>query len=89
MEKTKITVEATVHKPIEKVWEIWTTPKHIMEWNSAQDDWYTPSAVNDLRVGGSFSSVMAARDGSAQFDFSGVYDEVIPNKNGLYTRGRS
>lgn len=87
MEKTKIRIETIVRKPIEKVWEIWTTPKHIMEWNSASDDWYTPSAVNDLRVGGSFSSVMAARDGSDQFDFGGIYDEVIANKKITYTLG--
>lgn len=87
MDNKKITIETIVHKPIEQVWETWTLPKHIMEWNSATDDWYTPSAENDLRVGGAFTSVMAARDGSFQFDFGGVYDEVIINKRIAYTLG--
>jgi uncharacterized protein YndB with AHSA1/START domain len=87
MERSKIKIETVVSKPIETLWEIWTLPKHIMEWNSASDDWYTPSSENDLRVGGTFSSVMSARDGSFQFEFGGIYDEVIPNKKIAYTLG--
>lgn len=87
MERSKIKIETVVRKPIEKVWEIWTLPKHIMEWNSASDDWYTPSSENDLRVGGAFSSVMSARDGSFQFEFGGIYDEVVPNTKIAYTLG--
>jgi uncharacterized protein YndB with AHSA1/START domain len=74
--KTEITVKATVHAPVEKVWEFWTDPKHIVHWNHASDDWHSPSAKNDLRVGGSFLFRMEAKDESSGFDFSGVYDEV-------------
>ena len=62
-------------------------PKHIMEWNHASDDWYSPFAENDLRVGGAFTYKMAARDGSYSFDFGGVYDEVVKNKKIVYTLG--
>ncbi len=31
--------------------------------------------------------MMAARDGSDQFDFGGIYDEVIMNKRIAYTLG--
>ena len=51
--KTTITVETTVNAPVEKVWQSWTRPEHIMQWNNASDDWHTPRAENDLRVGGS------------------------------------
>jgi uncharacterized protein YndB with AHSA1/START domain len=47
-----------------------------MKWNNASDDWHTPAAKNDLRVGGSFTYTMAAKDGSASFDFCGAYSEV-------------
>jgi uncharacterized protein YndB with AHSA1/START domain len=67
----KITVETTVAAPIEDVWRAWTTPDDIMRWNAASDDWHTTAAAVDLRVGGSFSSRMEARDGSAGFDFAG------------------
>lgn len=72
-----ITVETTIGASIEKVWEYWTKPEHITKWNFASDDWHTPSAVNDIRTGGSFSSRMEAKDGSMGFDFSGVYDAVV------------
>jgi uncharacterized protein YndB with AHSA1/START domain len=71
-----VTVEATINAPIEKVWERWTNPNHIVNWNNASDDWYTPFAENDLRPGGTFTYRMAARDGSFAFDFGGTYDDV-------------
>ncbi len=82
-----ITIEALVNAPVEKVWEFWTSPKHIMQWNNASDDWHTTKAENDVRVGGSFSSRMEAKDGSFGFDFGGVYDEVKPNEVLAYTLG--
>jgi uncharacterized protein YndB with AHSA1/START domain len=72
----KITVKTIVNAPVEKVWKYWTEPKHIMKWNNASDDWHTPFAENDLRVGGKFLSRMEAKDGSFGFDLSGIYDEV-------------
>ena len=82
-----ITVETTVNAPVEKVWECWTKPEHIVKWNNASDDWHTPRAENDLRTGGSFLSRMEAKDGSFGFDFGGVYDDVQENKYIEYTIG--
>ncbi len=83
----KVTVEATIKAPVEKVWKLWSTPEDIKKWNSASDDWHTPKAENDLRTGGTFSSRMEAKDGSFGFDFGGVYDEVIEHKIIAYTMG--
>lgn len=77
-EFTTITVEATVNAPIQKAWDYWTKPEHIMKWNFASDDWQCPKAENDIRTGGKFMSRMEAKDGSFGFDFEGVYDEVKP-----------
>lgn len=82
---TVITVEATVHAPVATVWESWTNPAHITKWNNASDDWHTPWSKNDLRVGGSFSSRMEAKDGSFGFEFGGVYDAVTTNELIAYT----
>ena len=76
IEKKSITVETTINAPIEKVWHLWTDPKHIVHWNNASDDWHTPKAENDLRVGGRFLSRMEAKDGSFGFDFTGEYTKV-------------
>jgi uncharacterized protein YndB with AHSA1/START domain len=80
-----ITVENTVNAPVVKVWEFWTTPKHIEKWNNASDDWHTPYAENDLRVGGKFLSRMEAKDGSFGFDFIGIYTVVEEYKEISYT----
>ncbi len=77
MSKAPITVETTVNVPVDKAWEIFTGPEHVMKWNNASEDWHTPKAENDLRDGGKFCYTMAAKDGSMSFDFSGVYDEVV------------
>lgn len=85
--KTEITVEATVHASVDKVWQYWTGPEHITKWNNASDDWHTPHAENDLKTGGKFLSRMEAKDGSVGFDFGGVYDDVKTNELIAYTIG--
>jgi uncharacterized protein YndB with AHSA1/START domain len=51
---------------------------------------HTPSAENDLQVGGNFKCRMEARDGSMGFDFEGEYNEVTLNESIAYkmTDGR-
>jgi uncharacterized protein YndB with AHSA1/START domain len=78
--KKLITVQATVSAPVEKVWQAWTQPQHITQWNQASPDWHCPKAENDLRDGGKFSSTMAARDGSMSFDFGGTHSKVEQHK---------
>lgn len=86
-ENKRITVEAIIYVPIAKVWKCWTEPKHIIKWNNASDDWHTPTAENDFRVGGKFSSRMEAKDGSVGFDFWGIYSRIDPLKFIGYTLG--
>ncbi|MCA9092880.1 MAG: SRPBCC family protein [Planctomycetaceae bacterium] len=83
----EITVETAVAAPIERVWEAYTTPEEIKQWNAASDDWHTTAASVDLRVGGGFSSRMEAKDGSFGFDFAGTYTAIVPNKLLEYSFG--
>lgn len=76
---TLISVEVNILAPVETVWEKFTQPEDITQWNAASPDWHTPKAKNDLRPGGSFSYRMEAKDGSMGFDLGGVYEVVIPN----------
>ncbi len=76
----KITVETTVAAPIEQVWRAWNTPEDIQQWNAASDDWHTTKSAVDLRVGGTFSSRMEAKDGSMGFDFAGTYKKVVEHQ---------
>lgn len=83
----KITVEANVAAPIEKVWKAYTTPEDIKQWNAASDDWHTTAATVDLRVGGAFSSRMEAKDGSVGFDFAGIYVNIVKHELIEYSFG--
>lgn len=71
-----INVNTMIDLPVEKVWEYWTEPVHIVNWNNASDDWHTTKATNDVIAGGKFSSRMEAKNGSFGFDFSGYHNEV-------------
>lgn len=75
----KIRIETFVKLAVEKVYEFWTDPLHIVGWNQASKDWHTVRAENDLKAGGRFTYRMEATDGSACFDFKGVHQEVVSN----------
>jgi uncharacterized protein YndB with AHSA1/START domain len=85
IEKTTITVDVLINAPVEKVWNHFTDPVHIVKWNNASDDWHSPRAENDLREGGRFNSRMEAKDGSAGFDFTGTYNKIELHKLIEYT----
>jgi uncharacterized protein YndB with AHSA1/START domain len=83
----KINVETTVAAPIGQVWQAYTTPAEIKQWNAASDDWHTTAASVDLREGGAFSSRMEAKDGSMGFDFAGTYTKIVEHKLTEYSFG--
>lgn len=83
----KITVETVVNAPVEKAWECFTGPAHIVQWNHASDDWHCPRAENDLTPGGTFNFRMEARDGSQGFDFAGTNEVVEPPRRIVYEFG--
>ena len=83
----KITVETIVAAPIDRVWQAYTNPDDIRQWNAASDDWHTTAATVDLREGGHFASRMEAKDGSAGFDFAGTYTKIVPHERIEYEFG--
>jgi uncharacterized protein YndB with AHSA1/START domain len=83
--KKTISVQAIINAPIEQVWKLYTEPEHIVQWNNASNDWHTPRAENDLKVGGKFLYRMEAKDGSSGFDFEGTYEQVKTNELIVYS----
>ncbi len=71
-----IIVKTSIKSSLEKVWEYWTQPQHIMNWNFASDEWHCPKAENNLNVGEKFSYTMAAKNGEMSFDFQGIYTKI-------------
>lgn len=80
----EITVETTVNAPIEKVWEAWVEPEHIVKWNFASEDWHCPRAEIELSVGAKFRYRMEAKDGSTGFDFEGRFTAIDPEREIRY-----
>jgi len=76
----KITVQTVVNENMEKVWDAWINPKHIVKWDYATDTWETPYAENDLRVNGKLKVRMQAKDKSVGFDLVGTYTNIIKHK---------
>lgn len=76
MSKEPITIQAIIKAPMEKVWEYYNNPKHVSNWAFAQDDWQAEGKENDLKVGGTFLTVMSAKDKSVSFDFGGTYTAI-------------
>lgn len=85
MKKSKITIQASINAPIEKVWEYYTQPEHIVKWNFADPSWHCLSAENDMQVGGIYKARMEAKDASNGFDFEAVYTEIVEKERFSYT----
>lgn len=73
MDTSKITVRATICADAQKVWDSYTNPEHIINWNFADASWHCPHAENDMRIGGVYNARMEAKDGSFGFNFEAVY----------------
>ena len=73
-----IKIDITILSPVQKVWDLFIEPQHIMKWNFAHESWHCPKAENDFQVGGKLKTRMEAKDGSFGFDLVGIYDEIIP-----------
>ena len=82
-----IVVSVEIAAPLEAVWQAYTTPEDITQWNAASDDWHTTAATVDLQAGGRFCSRMEAKDGSMGFDFEGEYTAVVPHERLAYRFG--
>lgn len=57
----QITVERIVNAPLQRVWNSWSNPTEIQQWNAPSDDWDTTHSRVDLREGGDFLSAWKPR----------------------------
>jgi len=85
--KNPITISAQIKGDLKKVWDYYTLPEHITQWNFADPTWHCPWATNDMKPGGKYVARMEAKDGSFGFDFEVVYDQIVNQKSFSYTIG--
>lgn len=87
MTPEKITVTANILASKQKVWDYYTQPEHITQWNFADPSWHCPTASNDMTVGGRYVARMEAKDGSFGFEFDAVYTAIHPGESFTYEFG--
>ena len=87
MNTEKITVQTTIAADKTKVWNYYTQPQHITNWNFADPSWHCPKATNNMIVGEQYFARMEAKDGSFGFDFIANYLEIINQEKFTYEFG--
>lgn len=80
-----ITIERVIDAPIERVFDAWITPADLVKWHHAGDDWTTPYAEVDARVGGVYKIGYQNPEGEVVFDLVGRYTEVTRPTRLAYT----
>lgn len=84
METNEIKIQSIINAGSKKVWEYYTLPAHITQWNFASPDWCCPNAENDMTIGGKYRARMEAKDGSFGFDFEAIYTQIESGKQFSY-----
>lgn len=71
-----IKTEVMLLAPIDRVWDHFTDPKHVVKWFFAMPRYKCSKAENDLREGGSFHYLMEAKDKSYGYELLGTIKEI-------------
>jgi uncharacterized protein YndB with AHSA1/START domain len=77
-ENTTLRMERTYEAPAQAVFDAWTSEEVMRRWWHAGNDWETPVARVDLRIGGAVRVVMRDPHKDAEYGGGGVYTEIDP-----------
>ncbi len=80
---TALTLKRHYPVPPEKVWRAWTDAQALIRWFKP-DGFTAPLAQADVRVGGRYRVLMVDPEGK-EYDLSGTYREVVPNRRLVMT----
>ena len=80
---TEILVTREFNAPKHLVYKAYTTPELVRRWWAGKRGEMTVAEI-DLRVGGTWRSVMIASDGT-EVAFHGTYREIVPNERLVHT----
>jgi len=82
--ETSLQVRRTFSAPPEKVFRAWTEPEALKKWCAPSEEYSTPSAEVDLKVGGKYRIVMQAPNGN-QHIAAGTYRKISPPRKLVFT----
>lgn len=75
----------TIRASREKAFEAWTDPGQLRQWFAVAEDFTTPIAEVDLRVGGRYRLGMKAPGENPLLIVGGVYREILPPERLVFT----
>ncbi len=82
---TYLQVRRILDAPREMVFRAWTEPEMLKRWFRVSEDYSTPIAEVDLRVGGRYRLGMRPPDGSPALIVGGMYREISPPERLVFT----
>jgi uncharacterized protein YndB with AHSA1/START domain len=71
-------IERTFDAPADKVFEAWTSEEVLRRWFHVYEEWDTPTAEVDLRIGGEVRVVMRDSSDGTEHGARGHYTEIEP-----------
>ena len=83
--ETTLRITRTIAAPRELVFQAWTEPDSLRRWWGVREDYSTPVAEVDLRVGGKYRFGMQDPDHQEPFIVGGTYREVKPPEKLVFT----
>jgi uncharacterized protein YndB with AHSA1/START domain len=83
--RTTLRMKRTFQAPAQAVFDAWTTEEVMRRWWHAGNDWETPEATVDLRVGGSVRVVMRNPHEDVEYGGGGTYTEIDPPRRLAFT----
>ena len=81
----EIVITRTFDAPRELIWELWTTPEHVVRW-WGPNGFTTTIEGMDVRPGGVWKHVMRGPDGT-DYPNKSVFREVVKPERIVYTHG--
>lgn len=82
--ETALRLRRVFAAPRQRVFDAWTRPEELKRWCAPSEDYSTPIAEIDLRVGGRYRIGMKSPDGNL-YVVTGTYREVQPPEKLVYT----
>jgi uncharacterized protein YndB with AHSA1/START domain len=83
LQDDELLIERVLDAPPGRVFEVWTTPEHLMRWWGPKD-FTTTAFEQDFRVGGGYRACIRSPAGSDNW-MSGAYREIVPEKKIVMT----
>jgi len=83
--ETTLIMKRTFAATRTKVFEAWTNPEMLKQWFTASNEYLSPLAEVDLRVGGRFRMAMKHIEKGNMHIATGIYREIKPPEKLVFT----